>query len=107
MRQKSKMRESKDKGKGREPMQSAVHSDRLLADNTADSIARLKRKMQKSTALADYYDDLGGRKISTEEELKDVRSKMMFTQKEMLKLCLESKKIVKDMEQKNMQKNAA
>lgn len=62
---------------------------------------RLKRKMQKAMALVDYYNSLGEREISGEGELKEVKSKMMFTQKEILRLCLESKKIIKDAELRN------
>lgn len=62
---------------------------------------RLKRKMQKAMALVDYYSSLGGREISGDGELREVKSKMIFTQKEILRLCLESKKIIKDAELRN------
>ena|SRR3989344_4971229 len=75
--------------------------EKSVSQGSIDSIARLKRKIQKSLALIDYYDDLGRRKISGREEMESIKSKMAFTQKEILKLCLESKKIIKDIEQKS------
>lgn len=67
----------------------------------AGEAVKLKRKMQKTIALIDYYNNLGDRKITSEEQLKEVKSKMEFTQKQILRICLESKKIIKDVEMKN------
>ena len=60
------------------------------------SISRLKKKVEKITALSDYYENLKKRKIGSEEELKDVKAKIVFSQKQMIKMCLESKKILKE-----------
>jgi len=59
-----------------------------------------KRKIEKVAALIAYYEDLKSRGISSEYDLDDVRSKLLFTQKEILKLCLESKKTIKDLKEK-------
>lgn len=77
-------------------------SEKGVSQGSMDSITRLKRKIQKSLALIDYYDDLSSRKISDVEEMEGIKSKMAFTQKEILKLCLESKKMIKDIEQKSI-----
>lgn len=76
------------------------HAKTSPAGEVMASATRIKRDMQRAMALVDYYNGLSGRKITSEEELKDVKSKMLFTQKQVLKLCLESKKIIKDMEPK-------
>lgn len=62
------------------------------------SISRIKARMRKASALVDYYNDLTGKRISDEEQLKQAKSRIVFTQKEILRLCLESKKTVKDIE---------
>lgn len=83
------------------------HSPHRSTDHRRKSEAgeavKLKRKMQKTIALVDYYNDIGERKITSEEQLKEVKSKMEFTQKQILRLCLESKKIIKDVELKNQE----
>lgn len=58
----------------------------------------LKRGVQRSLALIDYYEELSRTRISGDEQLKDVKSKMEFTQKQILKLCLEIKKVTKEKE---------
>lgn len=88
----------KEKGPGRK---TKAEGSRKPAGKGESSASKLKRKMQKALVLVDYYNDLCGRKIASEEELREVGSKMAFTQKQILRLCLESKKIIKDAESKN------
>ncbi|MBU0535575.1 MAG: hypothetical protein KKE20_01315 [Nanoarchaeota archaeon] len=59
---------------------------------------KLRKKIQKVSAVLDFYDDLCKRSIHDEKELKDVKLKMDFAKKQMLKLCMESKKIIKSAE---------
>ena len=63
-----------------------------------EKIKKIKNKMSKVTLLVDYYNRIGGREIASHSELDDVKSKMEFTQKEILRLCLESKKLLRDAE---------
>lgn len=61
---------------------------------------RLKRKVQKLSAVLDFYEDIKARKITGEKDLQDARQKMEFAKKQMLKLCIEGKKIIKETEHK-------
>ncbi len=61
-------------------------------------IERLRKKVRKLSALLDFYNDLGRRNISSGKELNDVKAKMDFARDQMLKLCIESKKIIKQRE---------
>ncbi|PIN86987.1 hypothetical protein COV19_02225 [Candidatus Woesearchaeota archaeon CG10_big_fil_rev_8_21_14_0_10_44_13] len=63
-----------------------------------DEVVKLKRGMKKALALVDYYNNLADRQISSEEELRETRSKMEFTQKQILRACLEIKKATKEKE---------
>lgn len=64
-------------------------------------IEKLKNKIQKLSAVLDFYDSLKKRKITNEKELGDTRLKMDFAKKQMLKLCIEGKKIIKEREMKD------
>jgi len=65
-------------------------------------IEKLKKKTQKLSAMLDFYNDLSKRKIAGEKELKDSKIKLEFAKKQMLKLCMEGKKIIKETEHKDM-----
>lgn len=64
-------------------------------------IEKLKNRVQKLSAVLDFYDSLKKRKITDGKELEDTRLKMDFAKKQMLKLCIESKKIIKEREEKH------
>lgn len=63
---------------------------------------KLRKKIQKLSAVLDFYNDLKGRKISSKKELDDSKQKMDFAKKQMLKLCLESKKLIKESEKEDL-----
>ncbi|MFO8016908.1 MAG: hypothetical protein R6U32_07450 [Candidatus Woesearchaeota archaeon] len=63
-----------------------------------DDLAKLKTRMKKVAVLTDHYNKLAGRKPGTDEELEETRSMMSFTKKQILRLCLESKKTMKRIE---------
>ncbi|MCX6707859.1 MAG: hypothetical protein NT001_07040 [Candidatus Woesearchaeota archaeon] len=70
------------------------------ASDAISDTEKLKRKVQKLSAVLDFYEDLKSRKISNEKDCDDAHQKRDFAKKQMLKLCIEGKKIIKDAENK-------
>ncbi|MCX8147198.1 MAG: hypothetical protein N3D84_01890 [Candidatus Woesearchaeota archaeon] len=65
-------------------------------------IEKLKKKMQKVRALLDFYEKLKKTSSKSDKEKEDIISKKSFTQSQILKLCIESKKIIKKMEEEDI-----
>ena len=57
--------------------------------------------MQKVLSLLSFYDKLKSSKIDNKKTLDEKKSKILFTQQQILKLCLESKKVIDRMEEKD------
>ena len=66
-----------------------------------EELKKLKKKTQKISAVLDFYDDLGRRKIHDKKELKDVKLKIEFAKKQIMKLCMDSKQIINEAEQED------
>jgi len=80
-----------------------IHAAHSHAEGQAGAISdteKLKRKVQKISAVLDFYEALKNRKAGNERDLRDSRQKMEFAKKQILKLCIEGKKIIKDAENK-------
>ena len=72
-----------------------AHAQEVISDTE-----KLKRKVQKISAVLDFYEDLKGRKMINEKDIRDSMQKMEFARKQILKLSMEGKKIIKDAESK-------
>ncbi|MFC1752361.1 hypothetical protein ACFL96_03085 [Thermoproteota archaeon] len=72
-----------------------------MPDIEIKEIEKLKGKVKKLSAVLDFYDDLGKRKLTSKKEFNDAKLKLDFAKKQMLKLCMESKNIIKKTEKRD------
>jgi hypothetical protein len=63
---------------------------------------KLKRKIQKLSAVFEFYEDLDERKEKNQRNQRDTLQKIEFARKQMMKLCMEGKQIIKEAEHKEM-----
>ena len=70
------------------------------SEDFPDSVrAKLAMKLEQVVAASEFYDDLNKQLIKDNVELDNVKMKMIFTKKEILKLILEAKESIRELVQ--------
>ena len=70
------------------------------SEDVSDSVrAKLAMKLEQVVAASEFYDDLNKQFIKDNVELDNVKMKMIFTKKEILKLILEAKEAIRELVQ--------
>ena len=60
-------------------------------------VHHVKRRVKKIEALADFYRTVRNRDHIREKDVEDTHAKMRFARKQILLLCGETKKIIRDL----------